>query len=380
MAEETVARSEPIDADKTLNEIKTAEGWRVEIVKDDRSISRLWIIDRQMRIGSCPVYTGGIAGVGTDEEYRNQGLSRRVMQASLALMQRESYDASILFGIEDFCHKFGFATCMPERRLYLCTRDAERAQKHLRIRAMRPADLAAIKRIYNRDNAARTASVVRDRTWKPFAMGSFFGIEARIQVVLDDKDRVVGYLAYDEVSRHCRAAEVGGRGDEVFSTILQCRARRAVELRKEQLSFSLPVDHPFARFCRQYGCRDSTHFDRNAGPMGRLIAVDSFLVKILPVLAERWGTADRALVLGFKTAIGSCAIGWHRERLQRLDISHGALSVRVDQDALMQLAMGYLTAGDLKAQDKLRASSGALALLEQLFPQQTAHMWWADRI
>ena len=380
MAEETVARSEPIDADKTLNEIKTAEGWRVEIVKDDRSISRLWIIDRQMRIGSCPVYTGGIAGVGTDEEYRNQGLSRRVMQASLALMQRESYDASILFGIQDFYHKFGFATCMPERRLYLRTRDAERAQKHLRIRAVRPADLAAIKRIYNRDNAARTASVVRDRTWKPFAMGSFFGIEARIQVVLDDKDRVVGYVAYDEVRQHCRAAEVGGRGDEVFSTILHYMARRAVDLRKEQLSFSLPVDHPFARFCRQYGCRDSTHFDRNAGPMGRLIAVDSFLVKMLPVLAERWGTADRALGLGFKTAIGSCAIGWHRERLQRLDTSHGALSVRVDQDALIQLAMGYLAAGDLKAQDKLRASSGALALLEQLFPQQTAHMWWADRI
>ena len=46
----------------------------------------------------------------------------------------------------------------------------------------------------------------------------------------------------------------------------------------------------------------------------------------------------------------------------------------------MQLAMGYLTAGDLKCQDKLRASSGTLNLLERLFPQQTAHMWWADRI
>ena len=29
----------------------------------------------------------------------------------------------------------------------------------------------------------------------------------------------------------------------------------------------------------------------------------------------------------------------------------------------MQLAMGYLTAGDLKCQDKLRASSGTLNLL-----------------
>ena len=380
MAKETIVRSEPIDADKTLKEIKTAEGWRVDIVKDDYSISRLWIIDRQMRIGSCPVYTGGIAGVGTNYEYRNQGLSRRVMEASLALMQREGYDASILFGIQDFYHKFGFATCMPERRLYLLTRDAERAQKCMRMRAMRPADLATIKRIYNRDNGARTASVVRDRTWKPFAMGSFFGIEARIQVVLNSKDRVVGYVAHDDVSWHCRAAEVGGRGDEVFSTILHYMACRAVRLRKERLSFCLPVDHPFARFCRQYGCRDSSQFDRNAGPMGRLIAVDSFCTKILPVLSERWDTADRALRLGLKTEIGSCTIGWHRGRLQLLDTSRDALSVRVDQDALMQLTMGYLTAGDLKCQDKLRASSGTLTLLERLFPQQTAHMWWADRI
>jgi hypothetical protein len=48
-----------------LNEVKGDHGWKVEIVKDDQSISRLWIVDRQMRIGRCPVYTGGIAGVGT---------------------------------------------------------------------------------------------------------------------------------------------------------------------------------------------------------------------------------------------------------------------------------------------------------------------------
>jgi hypothetical protein len=50
-----------------LNEVKGDHGWKVEIVKDDQSISRLWIVDRQMRIGRCPVYTGGIAGVGSPD-------------------------------------------------------------------------------------------------------------------------------------------------------------------------------------------------------------------------------------------------------------------------------------------------------------------------
>ena len=39
-----------------LNEVKGDHGWKVEIVKDDQSISRLWIVDRQMRIGRCPVF------------------------------------------------------------------------------------------------------------------------------------------------------------------------------------------------------------------------------------------------------------------------------------------------------------------------------------
>ena len=71
-------------------------------------------------------------------------------------------------------------------------------------------------------------------------MGSFFGIEARIQVVLDSKDRVVGYVATMMSNRHCAAAEVGGRGDEVFSTISHYMARLAVRLRKDGFRSACP--------------------------------------------------------------------------------------------------------------------------------------------
>jgi len=363
-----------------LRDIRTAKGWKVEIVKDECSIARLWIVDRQMRIGPCPVLTAGIAGVGTDPEYRGQGLSRRVLEASLELMRREGYDASMLFGIQDFYHKFGFATCFPERQLLLDTRDAERAEKQLAIRSMRPDDLPHITRLYNRDNVERTASVVRDNTWRGFAMGSDFGVETDTKVVLNAQGRIGGYVVCDKTLDRCRAAEVGGRTEAVFSTILHFLARRSVQLRREEISLALPIDHLFARYCKSYGCREQTRFIRNAGPMGRIIQLQPFLEKILPVLAERWGQQNRERALALSTDIGTSVLHWRRGRLAtNKTAGKSALNVRVGQDALMLLAMGYHTADDLRTRGALNANKEALAILARLFPLQTAHMSWPDR-
>ena len=228
-----------------LREVKTDNGWTIEIVTDERSITRLWIVDRQMRIGPCPVFSGGIAGVGTDSEYRNQGLSRRVIDAAVELMRREGCEAAMLFGIKDFYHIFGFATCFPERLLYLKVRDGERGKKQIAVRAMREADLPQIARLYNRDHAERTASIVRDRAWSGFPMGSDFEIDTDTYVVLDKRGKVCGYIVCDKGDERCRTSEIGGQGDPVFSTILHYLAQRAVQLRCEEISLSKAVDHPF---------------------------------------------------------------------------------------------------------------------------------------
>ena len=60
--------------------LKTDNGWKVEVLYEGKSVSHLWIIDRQMRIG---------AGVGTDHEHRNRGLAIRVLRRSLKLMREQ---------------------------------------------------------------------------------------------------------------------------------------------------------------------------------------------------------------------------------------------------------------------------------------------------
>lgn len=361
-----------------LREQKMGGGWAVDLFEDGKSISRLWIADRQMRIGTSVVQLGGIAGVGTERQHRKRGLASQVLKASLALMQREGYDASFLYGIPDFYHKFDFVTCMPQHDLALDTRAAECGEKRLNMRAARKGDYQAIARLYNRDSACRTASCVRDKRWNGFPMGSNFEVSCTTRVVVDTRDRIVGYVVYDDVEDRCRIAELGGQHIDVLHTLLNDMARRAVALRRENITLSLPPDHPFALFCRDYGCRVNTRYERCAGPMGRLINLRSFVEKMLPELTERWGANDRAQRLDIRTDIGHFALRWKGDTLRISDAAtRGA--VRLGQTALTQLFLGYRTPTSLHTSGELKASAAQLKLLEPLFPLQQAHMSWPDR-
>ena len=190
------------------------------------------------------------------------------------------------------------------------------------------------------------------------------------KVVLDKQGKVC-----DKDDERCRTAQIGGQGDAVFSTILHYLAQRAVHMRREVISLSIAVHHPFVRYCRPFRWRYQTSFRRNNGTMGCIINSLPFFAKILPMLAKRWGPQDRDRTLALRADIGTSALSWKHGRLTAShSAAKGALSVHVEQDALMLLAMGYQTADDLQTQGKLKADKATLALLSQLFPLQTAHM------
>src|SRR5688572_2437017 len=88
-------------------------GWRIEVMEGGEWASRLWIVDKDMRIGGAAVRIGGISSVETPERHRGKGLASRAMEAALRLMEREGYHATILHGIPDFYHRFGYVPCMP---------------------------------------------------------------------------------------------------------------------------------------------------------------------------------------------------------------------------------------------------------------------------
>lgn len=354
-------------------------GWRVEILEGERSLSRCLVVDVQVRVGRAVLRVGGIGGVGTLPEWRGKGLSRRAMESAVELMQRERYDLSLLHGIQDFYHRFGYVTCMPEHEFSMDLRDAERAPRGARLRRMREGDRQAVVRIYSRDNALRTGSAVRPaKGWGGFPRGTWWTYRALPYVVVDARGAVQGYVVCNDVQDVCRASEVGGEGEEVFAAILSHLAQRALRLRRETVWANVPADHPFAVYCRRFGLRQHSLYPREAQFMGRVIDLETCLHALLPELAWRWGLAERGESVPLATDVGRATLAWHRGAL-RLAEGAGRSAVRLTQQELTQLVLGYTRPRDLPAAVRRGWSAPRAALLERLFPLQEAQLWWADR-
>lgn len=286
-----------------------SDHWTVELGDPGNIISSCSIVDCRMRMGTATFEVAGIGGVDTRPEYRQRGYGRRVVDASLKLMRREDYLVPFLHGIQDFHNRFGFITCMTEHAFSVTTRDAERSKGNLRTRKMREADLPAITRIYNHDNAQRTGSAVRQAgRFNGFDKGSGWDIPAVTQVIIDNEDNVSDYMVYNDVQYECRASEVGGQGRELFRTILAFLARRVLLLRREHLWVNAPDDHPFAIYCRDFGMRLRTLYPRNEKAM-RIIDLNACFQAILPDLSRRWDPQQRNQNLSFYTDIGRVAVG-----------------------------------------------------------------------
>ena len=363
-----------------IRETRRRNSWKIELFEDDRSISWCSVIDCRIRIGASVVTMGGIGGVGTLREFRRQGYSRQVMEAALAMMERERYGISLLHGIQDFYHHFGYVTCMAEHEFSLATRDAERCGRSgAKTRRLKTGDLPAIARLYNRDNAARTGSAVRDpRRWRGFRKGTWWSTPAATQVVGDGRDRIIGYVVYDDIGNFCRAAEIGGLGEPVFTAILDFLARRAIKLRLERVWVNAPSDHPFAIYCRDFGLRLNSLYPRNERSMGRIIDFRTCIESALPTLARRWGHDQRGLRLAIRTDAGGGTLSWRDEQLILEEGVHGRC-VRLNQEQLMQLLMGYARPSDLKGLGRMTVPAKQQELLERLFPLQHAQLWWPDR-
>ena len=122
------------------------------------------IVPMLMRIGSAVVRMDGIGGVSTEEEFRNRGYSRRVMETAVQQMRQGDAALSTLFGIEDFYQKFGYETTGPEYTVVLPLADAAmptRSPHGWRFRPLITDDMPAVTRLYHANTRRATGALVR---------------------------------------------------------------------------------------------------------------------------------------------------------------------------------------------------------------------------
>ena len=359
--------------------------WKISLsTENEQDISRLWIHEYQMRFGTAQLKLGGVAGVGTIEEHRNKGYSRRVMDDSTAFMTENGFDVAMLFGIPNFYPKFGYATVLSETWMELDTEEAQAAVATYQIRKFETPDVPTILALYAANNAERTGTPLRDENrWKEFKMGSGFSVVADPFVVLNEVGEVIGYFVCDQTEEKCILCDIGFQDRTIFETIVRFLADRAKRVEAAQIECSMPADHPFAIFCRRYGCRTDIQNPKNHGGMMRIINQSSTVKGITGELEKRLRRSAHLSQWSGKilisTELGQDCLGIDRGRVTHTNSKANAFHLEVSQDKLIQLMMGRRSTEDLVIEPDVSVTGGIIPVLDALFPLGYPHVWWPDR-
>ena len=376
---------------------------RVEVLEAGQPISRLQIVRSQLRIGEATLPMDGIADVFTEPGHRQRGLARRLLEATVEHMRGGDAALTMLYGIPDFYHRFGYVTTGPEHRLYLNRLDQPVAfPDGWTARPLDAADIPAVRRLYAAATADVSGAAARaDDSWVwarlagslapgPPETDGWEGCQ-----VLVSADGVVeayiwrgrGFWYTDMVQRQhpedlALAEAVAAGRDAARAALAHCRrwalAAAAARGRPVQrVILGLTPEGEVARAAARQDATFEQRFEATGGSMARVLHTGRLLTALTPELARRAaGAGLPELTLACETEEGAARV--------TLPGAPGAtppetVTLRLPQAVLARLALGVYPppelAGDLTPPPDARQRE----VLDALFPRRHPHMYWLDR-
>jgi predicted acetyltransferase len=406
-----VATTAPATEPRLTFRAETDGSTRADLMEGERSVSRLWIVPLTLRIGAATVRMDGIGGVGTEDEFRRRGYSRRVLEATVERMRQGEAALSMLYGIPHFYPKFGYATAGPDQFITL-TRltDAAVMPAGWRVRTSTSSDLPSIRRLYEERTALGVGCAVRSpdgAVWKRLARPEAEdGDDCRVVVDREEKVRAyawharwhwyVGILEREQPDALVIAEVVADGAAAADAILAACRqwateeeARRSRPVR--QVVLSLPPEGPVAAAAMHQSATFLQRFVPCGSSMARVLDVGRLLEALTPELGQRLHAVGCrfAGAVRFQTEVGDAILavspdGVTVERPNHLVNTKGAasgerLELRLPQTTLARLALGAFPPGDLLARLEQPPDERTRRLMEMLFPLRHPHLYLPDR-
>ena len=185
------------------------------------------------------------------------------------------------------------------------------------------------------------------------------------------------------IDQSCTLFDIGFQDRTIFETIVHFLAHSVNYPSAERVRCAVPADHPFAIFCRRYGCRTHTYTPKDHMGMMRIINQSSTLEKITGELEKRLRRSADLLQWCRKILI-STDLGQDCLEIDRGSVTHtnsceNGFHLEIRQDKLIQLMMGRRSIEDLAVEPDVWVNVGIIPVLDTLFPLSHPHVWWSDR-
>ncbi|MCC6145749.1 MAG: GNAT family N-acetyltransferase [Candidatus Hydrogenedentes bacterium] len=332
-----------------------------------------------IRIGEARLKMGGFGYVATSPDYRHKGIGRALMLDGLAYMAQHNYHVSMLFGIPNFYHRFGFCTTLSEYATTVDVLEASEAyHPDYRIRDGKPGDIRAIQKLHATNDGdiacslLRTAAHITNRweRWKT------------VRVLTNAQGRIVGYFLPRAEEDVLSVEEVGVEDAQACGAVLHACAAAARKHFLPRIRFHVPPQHPFTNHLIRYRSIHETRMTRDGGGMMALVNLGETLESMIP---EWESLLQVSAAREFRTEVTFVIDGaaTYRVRVNRgaVDIANSAGKNKLSLSSrdLLQLLTGYRFLDEILNSERRILTLESRQLLASIFPKRTPYVWLMDR-
>jgi len=343
------------------------------VTEDDRVVATVSICDIPVRYGDVVLRMGGIGDVATDPDAQRKGYCSTCMNDAIDFMTRDGYDISLLFGINNFYHRFGYRTALVESvLLFEPSRVNVDMPTGYRVRKVRISDIPQMDTLYRRGIGTCDLAVQRaEIDWMYNLKRS--GRAGDISVILDSDKRIVAYVM-GRPERDCyEISEIGvTNSTDAYDAVLAVAVQRTQVAFQRSVEMWMPVEQPFGQYCLRRKCisvRSAARY--RGGPMFRIINFEQLFSKISGTLSSRWADAPRSApdhAVTVRCLLGQVALIPGKNDLQvRPGEAEGEI-VEMPAESVTELVMGFQPAQAVLADEAVEASDSAQRVLSAVFP------------
>ncbi len=367
---------------------------RTALYLGDREASRAFIVPFTLRYGLATLRMDGIGDVATPEDLRHRGYSRRVMEAAVQRMREGDAPVTMLYGIQDFYPKYGYATLGPETVLRLELGDAPAMPTGWSARPAAGGDLGAIRAIYEAATATATAAVVR-----PSGRGAWAALRGQVERGADecrvavDPDGAIGGYAWrgssfwwlrqweNYMPGGLKLAEAFAREADGADAVLALCAAWATERAADVIELGIPDEGPLGLAVKLRTSLLIRRPSRDGEFMGRVTGVAALMRAIQPELERVWTQAGSTyqgdLVFDSGEDRARLRLGPGRARVVEGSEDGPALRAAISPGELARLVFGGLQPSDQLA--RLGLPPDVTSVLVALFPRRFPYIYPPDR-
>lgn len=331
-----------------------------------------------LRLGEARLKMGGLGWVTTEPRYRKRGLSRTLVLDTLDYMKQHGYHVSLLFGIPNFYHRFGFATALAD---YFITVDAAEllacAGPAWKLREAKPGDIRAIQKIHEANDAPVACSLLRSAAH----LTNKWERHKTFYVLTTDQGKVGAYFIASRASDHLRVSEAGASTAALCEEVLAACARLAAEEAVGGVRFLVPPTHLFARYLLLHRSTHEMRVVRDCGGMLAFVNTTEALENLIPEwenLLAASALREKRIEFTFMIDNTPCRVRANRGAIDIAPAS-GKNKLSLSSSDLIHLITGYRYPADILAARRRILTAEARALITTLFPKRSPYVWEFDR-